>query len=378
MRVLLAIHHPLDPNQGASGVTLALGDALEARGCEVSYFDYRQAFPGVSDHTAVHNLRFPWVLAHWLSRHAHRFDVLDVTTGDCWPWARMGRPDAKSRHALVTRSHGLEHARSECFREAARKGSLQLSWKYPLYHGGFRLWEVRQSLLLSDHSVLINAEDAAYSRERLGVPGTRLSVIPLGLSPEFLASPPPTADSAGPLRVAFVGTWLPLKGRNELVAVASALAARDVDFTLSLLGTGGREAEVLGAFAPEVRDRIHVTPRYAHERLPELLSREEVLLFPSHNEGFGMALVESMASGLVPVTTPVGVALDVVKEGVSGHLFPVGDVATPVEVLVGLAADRGRLLAMRKAAQQGVQGMSWTEVAARTLALYEEVLRRKS
>lgn len=151
-----------------------------------------------------------------------------------------------------------------------------------------------------------------------------------------------------------------------------------MDYTLSLLGTGGTVAEVLGAFAPEVRDRIRVTPRYAHAGLPELLSREEVLLFPSHTEGFGMALVEAMASGLVPVTTPVGVAPDVVREGVSGHLFSVGDVVTPVEVLVALAADRGRLLAMRKAAQQGVHGMSWEDVAARTLALYEEVLRRKS
>lgn len=382
MRVLLGIHHPLDPNLGAPGVTLALGQALSALGCEVMYHGYGEAFPGDTRDTVWHGVRFPWALARWLAREASRFDVLDVTTGDAWPWARLGRPGARARHALLTRSHGLEHVVSEQLRADVRAGRATVSWKYPLYHGGFRLWEVRQSLLVADHSVLLNAHDAAFARERLGVPAEKLSVIPHGLDAAFLDLPPPgrTPDAVSehaPLRVACVGSWIQRKGREDVVAVASALAARGVPFTLSLYGTGLGVDEVLGSFPAAVRERLHVVPKYVHAELPRLLARDEVLLFPSHAEGFGMALVEAMACGLAPVSSPVGVAPQVVRNGQTGRLIPIGDVSGLVGALCRFAEDREQLQSLRQAAQAEVKNLSWRDIAARTLSLYETVLRNR-
>ena len=381
MRVLLGIHHPLDPNLGAPGVTLSLGGALEALGCEVTYYGYGDAFPGDTSDTAWHGVRFPWTLARWLARESHRFDVLDITTGDAWPWARLGRPGARAPHALVTRSHGLEQIVAEQLRADARAGRARLSWKYPLYHGGFRLWEVRQSLLLADHSVLLNEGDAAHARERLGVPSGKLSVIPHGLDAAFLGLPAPSATpetgvGPAPLRVAFVGSWIQRKGREDVVAAASELSTRGVPFTLSLLGTGTAEAEVLAAFPATLRERLRVVPRYAHAELPWLLAGEEVMLFPSHAEGFGMALVEAMACGLAPVSSPVGVAPQVVRDGETGRLVPIGDVSALVGALRWLAEDRERLRGLRTAAQAAVRGMTWRDIATRTLALYEVLLRK--
>ncbi|QSQ20207.1 glycosyltransferase family 4 protein [Pyxidicoccus parkwayensis] len=379
MRVLLGIHHPLDANLGAPGVTLALGRALAALGCEVDYYSYQEAFPGVPWYGSWHGVRFPWKLAAHLAREAHRYDVLDITTGDAWAWARLGRPGARARHALVTRSHGLEHVVSEQLHADAREGRATLSWKYPLYHGGFRLWEVRQSLLLADHAVLLNARDAAYSRERLGVPASKLSVIPHGLDEVFLGLPPPrrVADSVSeraPLRVAFVGSWIQRKGREEVVAVARELTARGVPFRLSLYGTGLGVDEVLGSFPAAARERLTVVPRYVHTELPRLLADDEVLLFPSHSEGFGMALVEAMACGLAPVSSPVGVAPQVVRHGQTGCLIPVGDVSGLVGALCGFADQREQLQALRQAAQHEVRNLTWRDIGARTLSLYETLL----
>jgi glycosyltransferase involved in cell wall biosynthesis len=375
LRVLLGIHHPLDPNLGAPGVTLALGQALQGLGCEVSYYGYGEAFPGVTSHSALHSLRFPWALSAWLARQAHRFDVLDITTGDNWPWARVGRPGAPRRQALVTRSHGLEHLVSEQLRADVRAGKARVSWKYPLYHGGFRLWEVRESLRLADHAVLLNPQDRDFVRDLLGVPGGRLSVIPHGLSEAFLACPPPEPGAGeAPLRIAFVGSWIQRKGREELVAVAGALRSQGVPFTLELLGTGEPEDAVRGAFAPEVRAQVRVVPHYRNGELPGLLQGAEVLLFPSHAEGYGMALVEAMACGLAPVTTPVGVAPEVVRDGQTGRLLPVGDVAGLTRAVRALAEDRPRLLALRHAAQQVVKGMTWKQAGVRTLRMYEQAI----
>ncbi|NMO22628.1 glycosyltransferase family 4 protein [Pyxidicoccus fallax] len=378
MRVLIGIHHLLDPNFGAPGVTLALGNALMTLGCEVDYFSFNEAFPDIREPGSSHEVRFPWKVSAHLLRVASRYDVLDITTGDAWPWARMGRPGARARHALVTRSHGLEHTFTERLRADARAGHVKLSWKYPLYRGSFRLWEVRQSLLLADQSVLLNTSDAEYARERLGVPADRISVIGHGLDAPFHALPQPRPSEPGaPLRVACVGSWLPLKGNSEMVAVATRLHALGVSFTLSLYGTGSKEDEVLAAFPAEVRPRLRVVPRYVRVELPRHLQQEEVLFFPSHSEGFGMAVVEAMASGLAPVSSPVGVAIQVVREGVTGRLIPIGDVEAQVGALRSLAEDRERLLAMRRAAQAEVQSMTWRDIAARTLSLYETLLRKR-
>lgn len=376
MRVLLGIHHPLDPNLGAPGATLALGNALVAKGCAVDYFSYTEAFPREREHTAWHGVRFPWKLAAHLSREAHRYDVLDITTGDAWPWARSGRPGSRSRHALVTRSHGLEHTVSEQLRADVRAGRARLSWKYPLYHGGFRLWEVGQSLLLADHGVLLNTVDVGYARERLGVPASRLSIIPHGLPESFRARPVPQLPEPGaPLRVAVVGSFIQRKGCEDVVGAAARLHALGVSFTLTLYGTGAGEAQVRGAFPESVQGLVRVVPRYAHSSLPELLAGEEVLLFPSHAEGFGLALVEAMACGLVPVATPVGVAPEVVRDRETGLRVPIGDVSALVDAVLTLAQDAPRRLALRRAAQAAVAELSWPDIAARTLALYESLLR---
>lgn len=378
MRVLLAIHHPLTQDMGAPGVTLALGRALRAQGCTVDYYSYSEAYPGELHHTALHGVRFPWKLAAHLTRVARDYDVLDVTTGDAWPWARAGRPGAPRRHALVTRSHGLEHTLSERLRGDAREGKLHLSWKYPLYHGGFRLWEVAQTLRLADRSVLLNAEDAAYARERLGIPASKLSVIPHGLGEAFHGLPLPAPLAEGPLRLATVATFIQLKGREDVIAAAVRLHAQGLPFTLTLYGTGTPEPEVRAAFPPHLQSLLRVVPHYAHATLPALLAQEEVILFPSHTEGHGMGLVEAMASGLVPIATPVGVAPSIVHPGRTGFLVPIADVDALVEAVRALAADPSRRYALRRAAQAEVQGLTWPDIASRTRAVYEEVLRMRN
>ena len=71
----------------------------------------------------------------------------------------------------------------------------------------------------------------------------------------------------------------------------------------------------------------------------------------------------------------MGVAPEVVHEEQSGRLIPIGDVPGFTAAVRAFAEDRGRLLKMRRAAQNAVQGMTWRDVALRTLRLYESVLQ---
>jgi glycosyltransferase involved in cell wall biosynthesis len=371
VRALLCIHHRLDPDQGAPGATLALGEALEQAGCTVGYVGYDHVFADVQEERVGYQLGFPWFAARELRRRAGAFDVVDASTGDAWVWASLGRPGSRAT-ALVTRAHGLEHVVDESVRAAAREGGRRLSWKYPIYHGGLRLWEVRRSLRLADHCVLLNPRDRDYVRDRMGIADGRLSVVPNGIADRVYEAPP-AEPVEGPVRLAFIGRWSAQKGAGEVVETGVRLHERGIDFSLAVLGTLSDPDAVLADFPDAVRPRISVTPRFENERLPELLAGHELFVFPSRSEGSSVALLEAMACGLAPVATPVGAAPEVIQEG-SGVVV---DAAGVPDAVVRVASDRGALLDMRRAAQRAVAPFRWSDVAQRTIEVYERALARR-
>jgi len=378
MRILLTLHHYLDSDKGAAGVTLGLGGALAAAGCEVEYFAYDQAFGGGpgSPEGIDRAGQFPWRMAAFLKRHAHRFDVIDASTGDAWVWAALGRPGAKRPQVLAVRSHGLEHSYDRAHRADVKRNKQKLGKKYPIYHGGYRLWEVTQSLRRADCCFLLNHDDQTFAHQKLGIPAVRLTVLPNGIADAFDQEPPSFAG-VGALHLAFVGSWIPRKGIRTMAAAAGRWVAEGLDFHLMLLGTGLDTEAVLADFAPAVQPFVQVIPRYSNRDLPALLAGQEVLLFASLSEGFGLSLIEGMACGLAPVAAPVGVAPEAVKSGINGTIIPLGSAEALAEAVLNMGAYRENLLQMRRRAHETARRYRWSAIAAQTLKIYEAHLVRQ-
>lgn len=376
LRVHLVAHHHLDRAAGVSGATLALGRGLAAHGCSVSYYSFDDAFGTAGGAEIPRMVRFPWLVARHLAR-TPACDVVDATTGDAWVWTTLGRRGC-THAALVTRAHGLEHVMSEDVRRRARAGEMQLSRKYPLYHGGYRLWEVRRSLVASDAQVFLNDVDRAFAVERLGVDAATCVVLPNGVPDRLLDLAPVEAPRMdGPIELAFLGSWIARKGIAAVVEMASLLHSRDVPFSLRLLGTGVASDEVRSAFAPEVRDRVSVFPRFEPGELADRLRGADVLLHPSWTEGFSLALVEGMACGLAPVATRSGGSTAVVRDLETGLLMRDESGGALADAVALLAADRALLGRMREAAQRAVQPLRWDAIAARTIDVYRDALARR-
>lgn len=373
MNILLAIHHKLDPNTGAPGITWQLGQEYQKLGHQIYYYslsDLPSQIPGITQ-----TILFPEFTANHLFKltHQHSIDVIDASTGDAWVWAKLSL-NSRDRPLLITRSHGLEHVLHQEILAEAEQANLKLSWKYPLYHGGFRLWEVANSLREADLALFSNRLDLKYAVDRLNVQPQRASTFVNGV-PEKLIGLPYEAtpiDDTSIIRIAQVGSYISRKGIRYGAEALNQILTRHSQVRMSFLGTGCSEAEVHADFEPSVRDRVEVTPRYSRDSLPALLQGHHIKLFPSLSEGFSVALVEAMACGLVPVTTTTPGPMEIVSDTVNGVLIPPRDSQAIVETLERLIGDRAYLEQLRRRAYETAQNYSWQKIAATTLALYEE------
>jgi mannosyltransferase len=82
--------------------------------------------------------------------------------------------------------------------------------------------------------------------------------------------------------------------------------------------------------------------------------RLTIYAFTSRNEGFGLTLIEAMATGAALVASRAGAAELVVEDGVSGVLIPPGDVDALVAALEPLMRDVASADAMGARARQRV------------------------
>lgn len=71
------------------------------------------------------------------------------------------------------------------------------------------------------------------------------------------------------------------------------------------------------------------------------LASADLFLLPSSEESFGLAALEAMAYGVPVVATRAGGIPEVVEDGVSGLLFPVGDIEAMAQGAISLLSDEG-------------------------------------
>jgi len=147
------------------------------------------------------------------------------------------------------------------------------------------------------------------------------------------------------LKLLFVGAYGAAKGLDELLAAVS----RVDDATLTIVGSELRAGEhdrlLELADAHGIDERVRFAGAVALDELAAYYRSADAICLPSHREGFPMALLEGMTFGLPPVATAVGGIPELIEDGVSGLLVPVGDVDALAAAIVRLAdpAERNRL-----------------------------------
>jgi alpha-1,3-rhamnosyl/mannosyltransferase len=112
----------------------------------------------------------------------------------------------------------------------------------------------------------------------------------------------------------------------------------------------------------------------ADQDLPAVYQGAMALVHPSRYEGFGLQLVEAMASGL-PVLASGTTSLPEVLDG-CGLLFDPEEPASIARQMERISRDRDLRIVMAEKGRQRARFFSWRKAAERTLGLYLELLGR--
>ncbi len=164
-----------------------------------------------------------------------------------------------------------------------------------------------------------------------------------------------------------LSNFRPVKRISDVIKTF-ARVAREVPAQLLMVGDGPERssAEWL-AKSLNICDRVHFLGK--HDHVNELLPAADLMLMPSEMESFGLAALEAMACEVPTIGTNVGGVPELIQNGVTGMLFPVGDVEAMAEAAVGLLKNRERLDAMAKAGRAEAQR---TYCASKVIPKYEE------
>jgi N-acetyl-alpha-D-glucosaminyl L-malate synthase BshA len=150
-----------------------------------------------------------------------------------------------------------------------------------------------------------------------------------------------------------LSNFRPVKRVVDVVKVF-AQVVKEVPAQLLLVGDGpDRSAAEWLAHDLKINEKVHFLGK--QDRVNELLPLADLMVMPSQLESFGLAALESMACKVPSIATRVGGVTELIEDGVTGLLYPVGNVEEMAAGALGLLKDRDRLEAMRDAARKDAQ-----------------------
>lgn len=197
------------------------------------------------------------------------------------------------------------------------------------------------SLTLSRVARVIAVSEAVARQLRAQriVDERKIKVIPNGIDLKRFEQPPSEAERKAlraklgfehaRLLVGTVGSMLPLKGHEEFVRAAQLIAAQREDAGFVIIG--GDEARNLEYRTSVERmiAELKLTNRVRIINWPEELAQFyaalDVYVSASHTEAFGLSIVEAMASARPIVATATEGAQEIIIDGMTGQLVPIGD-----------------------------------------------------
>jgi starch synthase len=202
-----------------------------------------------------------------------------------------------------------------------------------------------------------------------GIDQDKIITIPYGVDLEQF-SPDPRRRQNRPLKFIFAGTLGERKGVPELLAAWSKSQTNKATLTLR-----GKTHSSFNLPTP-LPSGVQNPGPLNRDQMARELRAYDVMVLPSHSEGFALVILEALASGLPVICTPSSGAENIIRNHEQGMLVPAGSVEALKEAIEFFVRHPDLLCPMSKAARLTAEQFSWSIYGKRWQELLQTDLGR--
>lgn len=221
--------------------------------------------------------------------------------------------------------------------------------------------------------------DSEFSRREIvaayGIAGERIRVIPLGVAEDFVPAAGTSVPGVTSPYVLHVGDLHTRRNLEVALEAVIGLRARGGVFQHLTLVTAGLDRGLLPVLQRRASDAgqhgaLTMLGHVDEDTLVRLYQGALALVYPSRYEGFGLPLVEAMASGTPVLAADASTSHEIIGE--AGLCLPVDNVAAWEGAIAGLVESPVMREDLRQRGLHRAQMFTWRRTAEATYSVYRE------
>lgn len=242
-------------------------------------------------------------------------------------------------------------------------------WHVPV---SFIDWTRRLSYYKLADRIVVNSE---FMRDNVivwyGLNRDKVVVIPNGVDLKMFTDSNDRIMLEGDPSVLYIGHFSRLKGVDILIQAIAKLRSELPNIKLHLVGKGNDRYLALLAKKEGIEKHVIFHSWVKQSMAPSYYKSADICVFPSRHEGFGIVILEAMASGIPVIASDIPSFREIISNGIDGRLFKPEDAAALSKEVIALYQDPQLRKELSHNAFEKVTRYSWEKIAEKYISLYK-------
>ncbi|MCU1807112.1 glycosyltransferase family 4 protein [Cytobacillus firmus] len=286
------------------------------------------------------------------------FDILEKKA----PHIKRILDVSSASHEYMKIIYKEDMVRSPQFSQALRK-SVDYFWDEKVIN------EFNKEIQLA-HFFLAPSKFVKKSIQYHGISPERIFICPYGVDTSKFKDNK-ALKPRRKLRCVYIGALTQRKGISYLLEAFKQYSKEDVSLTLI-----GKYDNSNGLF-DEYLDRYNFTGFITHEKVAEILSDSDIMVFPSLSEGLSLSVMEALGSGIPVICSENSGYEDIIIDGYNGFIIPIGDSKVINEKVNWFINNKDKIPQMKINARNTALQYTWEAYNERVAKIVKSILSKR-